>query len=220
MQRSRQSLASTRPFVEKMSRMLSTRRCRKPRNSPGVRALFFDEETVDDPQPSTSRGYPRLRNATDPLLYLYSSANEVDDEGSDEDYTPPLKFSRTSNLSEVEISGQFNGDDSDWEESESDSGESAVEDNSDGDYDYVPLVDTSMDSDEPLAEYGRRKWERNAPGTPSFACAKEENFVRHHCFEGTPGVHAHLDESSYPMEIFSSFFPEELFQTIVEETNQ
>ncbi|XP_047472329.1 uncharacterized protein LOC125027346 isoform X2 [Penaeus chinensis] len=194
-----------------MSRMLSTRRSRKPRNSPGVRALSFDEETVDDPQPSTSGGYPRLWNAPDPLLYLCSSADEVDDEGSDEDYTPPLKLSRTSNLSEVEISGQFNGDDSDWEESESDSGESAVEDNSDVDYDYVPLVDTSLDSDEPLAEYARRKWERNAPGTPSFAWAKEENFVRRHCFEGTPGVHAHIDESPGPMEIFSSLIPEELF---------
>ncbi|XP_047488747.1 piggyBac transposable element-derived protein 4-like [Penaeus chinensis] len=202
-----------------MSRKLSTRRSRKPRNSPGVRALVFDEETVNDPQTSTSRGYPRLRNAPDPLLYLYSSADEVDDEGADEDYTPPLKFSRTSNLSEVEISSQFNGDDSDWEESESDSGESAVEDSSDVDYDYVPPVDTSLDSDEPLAEYARRKWERNEPRTPSFTWAKEENFVRRHCFEGTPGVHGHLDESSGPMEIFSSLFPE-LFHTIVDKTNR
>ncbi|XP_063614985.1 piggyBac transposable element-derived protein 4-like [Penaeus indicus] len=203
-----------------MSRILSTPRCRKPRNSPGVCALSFDEETVDDPQPSTSRGYPRLRNAPDPLLYMYPSADEVDDEVSDEDNTPPLKLSRTSDMSEVEISGRFNGDDSDWEEFESDSEESAVDDGSDIDYDYVLLVDTSLDSDEPLEEYVLRWWERNAPGTPNFVWYIKENFVRRQGFEGTLGVRPHLDASSSPLEKFTSLSPEELFQTIVDETNR
>ncbi|XP_037774250.1 uncharacterized protein LOC119570673 [Penaeus monodon] len=160
-----------------MSRQLSVRRGRKPRISPAVRDLSFSD--VDDPQPSTS-GIQRLRNAPDPLLYLYST--------DEEDYTPPLKLPRTSDLSEVEISTRFDGDDSDWEGSEFDTEESGVDDDSDEDFDYVPLVDTSLDSDEPLTEYVRRHWERNAPGTPSFCWSKRENFVRRHCFEGTPGV--------------------------------
>ncbi|XP_037782728.1 piggyBac transposable element-derived protein 4-like [Penaeus monodon] len=192
-----------------MSRQLSVRRGRKPRISPAVRDLSFSD--VDDPQPSTS-GIQRLRNAPDPLLYLYST--------DEEDYTPPLKLPRTSDLSEVEISTRFDGDDSDWEGSEFDTEESGVDDDSDEDFDYVPLVDTSLDSDEPLAEYVRRHWERNAPGTPSFCWSKRENFVRRHCFEGTPGVKAPLEDSSTPLEVFTSVFPEELFQTIMDETNR
>ncbi|XP_063609506.1 piggyBac transposable element-derived protein 4-like [Penaeus indicus] len=81
-------------------------------------------------------------------------------------------------------------------------------------------MDTSLDSDEPLGEYVRRRWERNAPGSPRFVWSREENFVRRQGFEGTPGVHEHLDASSSPLEIFLSLFPEELFQTIVDETNR
>ncbi|XP_037804849.1 piggyBac transposable element-derived protein 4-like [Penaeus monodon] len=44
--------------------------------------------------------------------------------------------------------------------------------------------------------------------------------VRRHCFEGTPGVKAPLEESSSPLDVFTSVFPEELFQTIVDETNR
>ncbi|XP_063613147.1 uncharacterized protein LOC134786481 [Penaeus indicus] len=118
-----------------MSRMLITRCSCKPRNSPGVRALSFDKGTVDDPQLSTSRGNPCLRNAPDPLLCLitfFLQRTHV--------------FLRI--FTEVEISGHFNDNDSDWEESESNSEESAVKDNSDIDNDYVPLVDTSLDSDD------------------------------------------------------------------------
>ncbi|XP_037800347.1 piggyBac transposable element-derived protein 4-like [Penaeus monodon] len=150
--------------------------------SPAVWDLSFSD--VDDPQPSTS-GLERLRNAPDPLLYLYST--------DEEDYTP-LKLARTSDLSEIEISARFDGDDSDWEGSEFDTDESGVDDDLEEDFDYVPLVDTSLDSDEPLAEYVRRHWECNAPGTPSFCWSKRENFVRRHCFERTPGVKAPLED--------------------------
>lgn len=57
------------------------------------------------------------------------------------------------NFTEVEISGLFDGDDSDWEGSNTE--EPDVEDISDESFDYVPLVDKSMHSDEPLAEYVR-----------------------------------------------------------------
>ncbi|XP_047476077.1 piggyBac transposable element-derived protein 4-like [Penaeus chinensis] len=174
-----------------MSRMLSTRRSRKPRNSPGVRALSFDEETVDDPQPSTSRGYPRLRNAIDPLLYLYSSADEVDDEGSDEDYTPPLKFSRTSNLSELGCRFRLcpaGG--------------------------YLLGLGRAPRGIRQTKVGAQRSW------NPFFCLGKGGELRQASLLRGDTGVHAHLDESSDPMEIFSSLFPEELFQTIVDETNQ
>ncbi|XP_037803994.1 piggyBac transposable element-derived protein 4-like [Penaeus monodon] len=127
------------------------------------------------PQP-IDVGNPRLRNAPDPLLYRILQTK---------DYTPPLKLP-------FEISARFDGDDSDWERSEFDTDDSGVDDDWEEDFDYVPLVDTSLDSDV------RRHWERNAPGTPSFCWSKRENFVWRHCFEGTPGVKAPLEESSSP----------------------
>lgn len=69
-----------------------------------------------------------------------------------------------------------------------------------------------MDSDVPC--------EHNSPGTPSFVWTERENFVRCHCLEGNPGVHAQLDEFSSPLEIITSFFTEELLQKIVDETNR
>ncbi|XP_037779345.1 uncharacterized protein LOC119575879 [Penaeus monodon] len=179
-----------------MSRQLSVRRGRKPRISPAVRDLSFSD--VDDPQPSTS-GIQRLRNAPDPLLYLYST--------DEEDYTPPLKLPRTSDLSEVEISTRFDGDDSDWEGSEFDTEESGVDDDSDEDLTmsrwWIPLWTPTSPSQNTSDDIGSR-----------------ENFVRRHCFEGTPGVKAPLEDSSTPLEVFTSVFPEELFQTIVDETNR
>ncbi|XP_037804848.1 piggyBac transposable element-derived protein 2-like [Penaeus monodon] len=101
-----------------MSRQLSVRRGRKPRISPAVRDLSFSD--VDDPQPSTS-GIQRLRNAPDPLLYLYST--------DEEDYTP-LKLKL--------ISTRFDGDDSHWEGSEFDTEESGVDDDSRGRFRLCP----------------------------------------------------------------------------------
>jgi len=110
----------------------------------------------------------------------------------------PLYFFFFFFFTKVEISARFDGDDSDWERSEFDTDDSGVDDDWEEDFDYVPLVDTSLDSDV------RRHWERNAPGTPSFCWSKRENFVWRHCFEGTPGVKAPLEESSSPLDVFTS----------------
>lgn len=43
---------------------------------------------------------------------------------------------------------------------------------------FVPRDDTSLDSDENLTDYVRRRWDRNAPGTSSFTWRKRENYPR------------------------------------------
>ncbi|XP_037775736.1 piggyBac transposable element-derived protein 4-like [Penaeus monodon] len=52
----------------------------------------------------------------------------------------------------------------------------------------------------PLVDFHglRQQRERNGPGAASLVWSQWENFVRPHCFEGTPGVQAPLDESSSP----------------------
>jgi len=56
------------------------------------------------------------------------------------------------------------GDDSDWEGSDSED-ESELSD-CESEEDFVPLGDTSLDSDENLAEYVRRRRARTAPVSP------------------------------------------------------
>ncbi|XP_042872685.1 piggyBac transposable element-derived protein 4-like [Penaeus japonicus] len=85
--------------------------------------------------------------------------------------------------------------------------------------DYVGLVDTTLESDEPLSAYVDRRRSRNEPGTPSFVWRKRDNFPRKHAFAAHPGVKADLDGSSTPLEIFRCLFPEDLLLHIITETN-
>ncbi|ROT74363.1 putative piggyBac transposable element-derived protein 4-like [Penaeus vannamei] len=149
-----------------MSRQLSVRRSRRPRSSPAIRSLSFEEEeAVDDPRPSTSRGVPRLRDAPDPLLYTFRHSSDEECGDSEEEYTPPAKHRRTKDHSDPHF-----GDDSDWEGSDSED-ESELSD-CESEEDFVPLDDTSLDSDENLAEYVRRRRARTAPGISSFVWRK------------------------------------------------
>ncbi|ROT79230.1 piggyBac transposase Uribo2 [Penaeus vannamei] len=189
-----------------MSRQLSVRRSRRPRSSPAIRSLSFEEEeAVDDPRPSTSRGVPRLRDAPDPLLYTFCHSSDEECGDSEEEYTPPAKHRRTKDHSDPHF-----GDDSDWEGSDS-KDESELSD-CESEEDFVPLDDTSLDYDENLAEYVRRRWARTAPGISSFVWRKRENEPRRFDFTTAPGVKVpDLDAESTPEEVFRQFLMQELY---------
>lgn len=74
--------------------------------------------------------------------------------------------------------------------------------------DYVPLVETLLDSDEPLTSTLYVTGET----TPPIVLGERENPVSCNCFEGNFGVHASLDEASSPLDIFSCFFTKKLLQ--------
>lgn len=96
------------------------------------------------------------------------------------------------------------GDDSDWEGSDSED-ESELSD-CESEEDFVPLDDTSLDSDENLAEYVRRRRARTAPGISSFVWRKRENEPRRFDFTAAPGVKVpDLDAESTPEEVFRQF---------------
>nr|XP_027233981.1 piggyBac transposable element-derived protein 4-like [Penaeus vannamei] len=194
-----------------MSRQLSVRRSRRPRSSPAIRSLSFEEEeAVDDPRPSTSRGVPRLRDAPDPLLYTFCHSSDEECGDSEEEYTPPAKHRRTKDHSDPHF-----GDDSDWEGSDS-KDESELSD-CESEEDFVPLDDTSLDYDENLAEYVRRRWARTAPGISSFVWRKRENEPRRFDFTTAPGVKVpDLDAESTPEEVFRQFLMQELLEKIVQ----
>jgi len=111
------------------------------------------------------------------------------------------------------------GDDSDWEGSDSED-ESELSD-CESEEDFVPLDDTSLDSDENLAEYVRRRRARTAPGISSFVWRKRENEPRRFDFTAAPGVKVpDLDAESTPEEVFRQFLMQELLEKIVQETNR
>jgi len=83
--------------------------------------------------------------------------------------------------------------------------------------DFVPLDDTSLDSDENLAEYVRRRRARTAPGISSFVWRKRENEPRRFDFTAAPGVKVpDLDAESTPEEVFRQFLTQELLEKIVQ----
>ena len=84
--------------------------------------------------------------------------------------------------------------------------------------DYVALLDSSMDSDTPLAEVRLR---RNAPGTPLFKWRKKDAVPLRYGFSGNEGINLQsLHEDSTPREIFDAFFSPDLWTTMAVETNR
>jgi len=111
------------------------------------------------------------------------------------------------------------GDDSDLEGSDSED-ESELSD-CESEEDFVPLDDTSLDSDDTLAEYVRRRKACTAPGISSFVWRKRENEPRRFDFTAAPGVKVpDLDAESTPEEVFRQFLTQELLEKIVQETNR
>lgn len=121
-------------------------------------------------------------------------------------------------FTDVNVSVGFNGDDIDWKEKEPDPEE--LDDDKDLDADYMPVANTSMDSDEPLVEYIRRCRGENVIRIASFIWAKRKNIPMCRCFNGDSSVHASLDEALISLDTFTNFFTMELLQKIVSEMNQ
>ncbi|ROT63945.1 hypothetical protein C7M84_018134 [Penaeus vannamei] len=90
---------------------------------------------------------------------------------------------------------------------------------SEDDLDYVSVVDTTLDADEPLARYLERIVYRNAPGTPNFRWRKKDNFPRKVAFSGDPGFKVPLTVESTPLDIFSYLMTDDVIDHIVSETN-
>ncbi|XP_042887772.1 piggyBac transposable element-derived protein 4-like, partial [Penaeus japonicus] len=98
--------------------------------------------------------------------------------------------------------------------------QSSLEESSDDDLDYVPLHNSSIDSDEPLSEYAQRLRVRNSPGTPGFKWRKRENVPRKFGLTATPGLRVNFTQSDSPHKFLKVFFTEEIMKIIVEETNK
>ena len=86
-------------------------------------------------------------------------------------------------------------------------------------YDYVSQHDSSIDSDEPLAQARVR---RNQPGTKDYVWKDADNFRHRVGFSGKEGVDDSfgLTEDSTPREFFDCFFTPDLWRTMVTETNR
>lgn len=79
------------PLISIMALQLSIVCSCRPRSSPAIRSLSFEEEVVvDDPRPS--RGLPHLKNAPDPLLHHSSDEECVE---LDKEYMLSTKHCRT-----------------------------------------------------------------------------------------------------------------------------
>lgn len=97
--------------------------------------------------------------------------------------------------------------------------EGGTSSSSEDELDYVSQVDTTLESDEPLATFASRVWQRNEPGSPNFVWRKKDNVPKRFGFTGDPGVKADLDLYSSPFEIFKCFFTDDLLDHIVSESN-
>ena len=153
-----------------------------------------------------------------------SSSHRFEDDFFDLNADEPRPSTSRGNLSQTESSS--------GESSDHDQGSSSLDSDSDEDFegdddvdeeelDFVSVHDSSIDSDEPLANHVRRSFARNAPGTESFVWNNRENVPRRHGFSGQPGVTVDLlDATSTPKEILDCFLTPELWSIICEETNR
>ncbi|XP_042856522.1 piggyBac transposable element-derived protein 4-like [Penaeus japonicus] len=192
-----------------MSRPLRINRSRSSRYFLSQRkSLRFDEDP-DDPQPSTS-GRPTMRSDPSPHHYLFETTpgrseevemTEPDDGTVMSDYELEDDSDLDSDFNPEDLESD---DDDDWDELE-----------------YVSALDSSVDSDQPLSVTLERLAKVNAPGTSRFEWKKKENVPRRFAFAGRPGVKLdYLSAESSAKDIFDSFFTEQLWEKMVEETNR